>query len=210
MVLSCGLSCPGSAWRRRGLLKDTKLGARGQHQPSATSWKADRPRHPINLYINPSCSKQRVAKLLRHPKACKLCREMPSVGAQAPRCSRSARPQVFGPSQINALTLRLGEGRNDAATNPQLAGAHGLLSSTHGKGHGSDAKAQRLVALLFHAVTRGAGQGPGSVSPPGAAGADVAADHVGEGGEQESGDTSPTAPCCRGADVEADTCSPCR
>lgn len=119
-------------------------------------------------------------------------------------------PRFLALPKINALTLRLGEGRNDAATNPQLAGAHGLLSSTHGKGHGSDAKAQRLVALLFHAVMRGAGQGPGSVSPPGAAGADVAADHVGEGGEQESGDTSPTAPCCRGADVEADTCSPCR
>lgn len=40
-----------------------------------------------------------------------------------------------------------------------------------------------------------------------AAGADVAADHVGEGGERESGDTSLMAPCCRGADVEADTCS---
>lgn len=45
-------------------------------------------------------------------------------------------------------------------------------------------------------------------SHPGAAGADVAADYVEEGGEQESGDTSLVAPCCRGADVEADTCSP--
>jgi len=32
--------------------------------------------------------------------------------------------------------------------------------------------------------------------PLGAAGADVAADYVGEGGERESGDTSLTAPCC--------------
>lgn len=44
-------------------------------------------------------------------------------------------------------------------------------------------------------------------SPLGAAGVDVAADYVGEGGERESGDTSLMAPCCRGADVEADTCS---
>lgn len=53
-------------------------------------------------------------------------------------------------------------------------------------------------------------RGPGGVCPLGAAGADVAdvaADHVGEGGERQSGDTSLTVPCWRGADVEAYTCS---
>lgn len=44
------------------------------------------------------------------------------------------------------------------------------------------------------------------VLPLRAAGTDVAADHVGEGGEQESGDTLLMPPCCRGMDAEADTC----
>lgn len=45
-------------------------------------------------------------------------------------------------------------------------------------------------------VARVLGRDRPVVLPPRAAGTDVAADYVGEGGERESGDTLLTVPCC--------------